>query len=1305
MKTSVRLLLPLAMTCALAAQAPPPKILDVQSVAGMGSGWDVDPKNGQLNMRFPLAQVDGDIPIPAVLRYNATPRLDSRTSRVYDPEFGDWLSQTNMVGRPAHATMHFGFITAGDQYIGAYKVPQRFVLEDGSQLQFTGNGVSSGFSGLLTRFGLSASGESLAKASADGGFAKFTTDAAGLGTLGASVLAVVPLGYGTVDATYQVLMDKDRARVFVFLAPVNAWVPVLWADRFGHKVTFKWERTAGSGGFQSFDAVTALNGQGKGLSLRWANANPGDPITATPTEVLRADFIGIQAPSVAVTGYPSVSLNVPVAMPDPYGIYVSNYDIFLDSPFLHCRPTSILIGDSGLPAPPSWAGTVAATSDGLEATTASWSLTYEPTDPGNCRLKTLTEPSGLTTTFGCGLTNLTAIPAAVTSANYIYGVVSANSSAGGTTYSRTWDRTTPTYNPATYSWSGSWVVSMSQGFSSGDPCAVPSLRYTFAGPDESREYANGALKEVRVIAGGVTWSTTTTTYGPGGVAGLQSSMVTQTTQRTGEPEVRLENVLDSWGKATSATLTVGGIKTQTMSYGWSEHHELLAPALPGMTTTTRFEANGSTAMAAVVSGTEWDPNDPLKPSATSAGSGGATKGTTFGFTDGRLTSSTPFLTGLIPLAPGGEAAQTMGYNADGQMTSSTATSGAESLGQSFTYSGIGTPKSATDATGVTTTFAYDTRGRFRGQNRDGAPPVGVSYSGETSRTTTQDGVSSTETFDAFGRLLNRSISSGVTETYSYDLAGRLTSVRQEAGGSVRTRGSSADPLGRPTYQSSEGANNQLVIAYAALGRNTVVTATGGAGATRIEKDPWGQVVSSTDIGGVVTTTTFNAFGQATSIVQSKDGASQTRNFGYNPLGFLESKVEPETGTTLFYAFTMGGQPTFIQEAGGRSRTLSYDGFGRLTSVSGGATDSLTYGYAGPRLSYAIAGSAAGTVRQDYTYGGPGGAMDSETTRLNGSVLSGIGYGFDAAGHLSSITYPSRRIVGYQWNGGRVIGVTVTVPGGTEKNLAGLGQDAWGNLTSVTFDSGAKSEWLYNAIGASLGTWKVTEAGATTPLETRTYGYDANMNLNGVTPDWVSLTHDAKGQLTNAQGYGNTLGFSHDSFGNNTSATTNLTQGPDWLNPFTLAATWANNRLPGPRAEAGKWTGWDINARGEATLVGTKLNSNVAMTPQWDGLGRLFQIDLAGANQGYLYAPSGMRVQVTDISDPTRSRRYGYTSAGMLLSEFAPALAGHAWGKRPCHAPGCVGAHRRPQHPRPIKPPGFSAGGKAGLAPQPKIYRP
>ncbi len=306
-------------------------------------------------------------------------------------------------------------------------------------------------------------------------------------------------------------------------------------------------------------------------------------------------------------------------------------------------------------------------------------------------------------------------------------------------------------------------------------------------------------------------------------------------------------------------------------------------------------------------------------------------------------------------------------------------------------------------------------------------------------------------------------------------------------------------------------------------------------------------------------------------------------------------------------------------------------------------------------------------------------MNGEATKVNGETFSTIGYGIDGTGHLNSITYPSGRTVGYQWDGGRVSGLTVKEPNvPTAKALAGLGHDAWGNLTSVTFESGAKSEWLYNAIGASLGTWKVTEAGATAPLETRTYSYDANLNLNGITPDWVSLTHDAKGQLTSAQGYGNALGFSHDSFGNNTSATTNLTQGPDWLNPFTLAATWADNRLPGPLAETEKWTGWNINARGEATTVGTRLNSNVAMAPHWDGLGRLSQIDLAGANQGYLYAPSGMRVQVTDYSEGTRNRRHAYTSSGMLLSEYVPAPAGHesSQAMRVMHATSGAGALSR-----------------------------
>jgi RHS repeat-associated protein len=48
------------------------------------------------------------------------------------------------------------------------------------------------------------------------------------------------------------------------------------------------------------------------------------------------------------------------------------------------------------------------------------------------------------------------------------------------------------------------------------------------------------------------------------------------------------------------------------------------------------------------------------------------------------------------------------------------------------------------------------------------------------------------------------------------------------------------------------------------------------------------------------------------------------------------------------------------------------------------------------------------------------------------------------------------------------------------------------------------------------------------------------------------------------------------------------------------------------------------------------------------------ITAPGANQSYLYAPSGMRVTLTDTSDANRSRKFGYTSGGMLLTESTPS---------------------------------------------------
>jgi RHS repeat-associated protein len=502
----------------------------------------------------------------------------------------------------------------------------------------------------------------------------------------------------------------------------------------------------------------------------------------------------------------------------------------------------------------------------------------------------------------------------------------------------------------------------------------------------------------------------------------------------------------------------------------------------------------------------------------------------------------------------------------------------------------------------------------------------------------------TELYDAFGRITDRMQSPGVNTTYSYDLLGRVTSVTEVANGLTRTRGASYDALGRATSQSSDGANNQ-VISYSASGRNTVVTASSGAGTRIITKDPWGQVLSATDVAGVVTTTTYNGLGQATAVVQSGSEGTQTRSFGYNALGFLTSRTEPETGTTTFGGFTLAGQPTSIVEAGNRSRSLSYDTFGRLTAVINGS-DRLEYTYQGAQLLYASSLSAGNTVRQDYVYGNPAGALSSETTTLNSTALSTIGYGVGSDGHLNSITYPSGRVVGYQWSNGRVSSVSV---GGA--TLAGLSYDGWGNLTGVNYASSARTEWFYTATGAALGTWKVTPVGDA--AETRNYSYDANMNLTQVTPDWTSLTHDAKGQLTNAQGYGTNLGFAHDVFGNNATATATPSQ--DWLNPFIFNGPWsATNQVPGTTTD-GKWTGWQANVRGESTYLGTKVDSMLTLQPQWDGLGRMGGITAPGANQSYLYAPSGMRVTLTDTSDASRSRKYGYTSGGMLLTESTPSL--------------------------------------------------
>jgi RHS repeat-associated protein len=172
---------------------------------------------------------------------------------------------------------------------------------------------------------------------------------------------------------------------------------------------------------------------------------------------------------------------------------------------------------------------------------------------------------------------------------------------------------------------------------------------------------------------------------------------------------------------------------------------------------------------------------------------------------------------------------------------------------------------------------------------------------------------------------------------------------------------------------------------------------------------------------------------------------------------------------------------------------------------------------------------------------------------------------------------------------------------------------------------------------------------------RLYNYDASKDNLSQAGEW-SLAHDHLGRLVGASAsalgnYSATYGY--DAFDNNISASVTGTTPPQAIG-FTFGAL-PLNQTPGA-TPGGSSTGWTYDAAGEATNFAAAPGSSSVTGLAWDGLGRMSQVNAPGLTEVEGYAPSGMRVR-RDDSVTANSRRFVYTSGGLLLAEYGPASGG------------------------------------------------
>lgn len=330
--------------------------------------------------------------------------------------------------------------------------------------------------------------------------------------------------------------------------------------------------------------------------------------------------------------------------------------------------------------------------------------------------------------------------------------------------------------------------------------------------------------------------------------------------------------------------------------------------------------------------------------------------------------------------------------------------------------GSGLVMSVTDPRGMTSTLARDAGGRVVSARDPDARVTATTYDRD-SRVTTSTSGSGT--------------GSAATTTYRFDVPAGATTG---APGSLVTC---------PTMVPAAGPSGAGVAAVTVKWCQGRTDAMGGTSLTVF--DTTGVAVASITPSGKVTRTGFDLAGRPV-VTVNPDGTSSTVT--YDAAGRVLSKVSSSgSPAPVSYTYTTDGLLASMRD----------------TPAAGGSVTGSVYGYD-------AIGRLVSTSRATWT------SSDAAPTPVAGT---GVGYGRDLSGNVTSVTYPDGRVVTRTVD---ALGVSAvadgqrTTAGGPAPNVTGLTRNLDGNVTGLT----------------------PTVSGAASPAGGVSFGYDQGGAMTSVT---------------------------------------------------------------------------------------------------------------------------------------------------------------------------------------------------------------
>ncbi|HBV98040.1 MAG: hypothetical protein JL50_00965 [Peptococcaceae bacterium BICA1-7] len=583
------------------------------------------------------------------------------------------------------------------------------------------------------------------------------------------------------------------------------------------------------------------------------------------------------------------------------------------------------------------------------------------------------------------------------------------------------------------------------------------------------------------------------------------------------------------------------------------------------------------------------------------------------------------------------------------------------INETITYGDNGFVEAKTDKNGKTTSYTYDSRGNLRTQTDPLQNTTGFSYDErdnlvqvtdslgmvtgftfddrDNPLTVTGDvyglGVTTSTTYNEFGRPVSNTNPNGNTTTYTYDEYGNKISVTDPLG---NTTTFTYDILGR-VLTKTDPRGNTTTYTYDESGNPLTVTDPLG-NVTSMAYDANDNLTSVTDPDGNTTSYEYNANNK---LIKVTDPLGNVTTYDYDTNGNLKLRTDPN-GQVITYGYDFLDRLTSVTDPAGAVETLTLDGNGNLTAKTDRRGSITNYEYDAVNRLTKITDPEGGNVTTQYDTLG-------NVTALTDQRGNTATYDYDSLSRLLTVTDPLGHMTSYTYDSAGNKTSATNAKGATWN----YSYDALGRLLTVTDPLGHTSSAGYDSVGNAV-------YGANANGVSTYFDYDPLNRLEKVTDALGNITrytYDKRGNLltvTNAAGYATT--YTYDDLNRLLEETNPLGQAR------SLAYDPAGNIITGTKPD-GNEIKYDYNVNHR--LEGITYPDNTGVTYAYDAggnrismtdphgvtsynrdsLGRITSVERNGNIIGYQYDPAG---NITGITYPDGMViNYGYNELNQPVS--------------------------------------------------------